>query len=333
MKQTNCKVSMIIVTYNSKQYIKVCIESIIRQNYSTEIIVIDNCSRDGTVEFVIQNYPFVKIIKNEKNFGYGTGNNLGVKYAKTENIIILNPDTIMEDKCIEELIKPLEKERGLITTPKISIYDGSMINSCGHINHFTGMGFARGLGAKPDDFHDCEYVGGAVGTCFAIKKRDFVELGGFDENFFMYREDGDFAWRAHLKDLKILFVPTSVIRHDYILKVPPEKIYHLEKGRYMILRKYLSRRDFLLLSPSLLVAEFLTLGYATKHGLKGLKYKLKAMKDGLRVKVGKVSGDKENLFKSLSATIPTDQLTFNKFEKILKILANKIFEWNFKVVR
>ena len=70
-----------------------------------------------------------------------------------------------------------------------------------------------------------------------------------------------------------------------------------------------------------------------KNGWNGLKYKLKAMKDGLRIKVNKVEGDKGNLFKSLSAIIPVDQLTFNKLETIIKTFANKIFEWNYKVVR
>lgn len=119
------------------------------------------------------------------------------------------------------------------------------------------------------------------------------------------------------------------------LNVSPEKLYHIEKGGYMILRKYqyLSWKEFILLSPSLLITEILTFGYAIKHDRKGLKYKLKAMKDGLRIKVNKVEGDKGNLFKSLTATIPVDQLTFNKLETIIKTLANKIFEWTFKVVK
>ncbi|MBT9150976.1 MAG: N-acetylglucosaminyl-diphospho-decaprenol L-rhamnosyltransferase [candidate division WS2 bacterium] len=97
-----------------------------------------------------------------------------------------------------------------------------------------------------------EYVSGFSGCCFAMRKRDFEELGGFDENFFAYNEDSDLSWRAHLKGFGILYVPTSIVRHDYKLNVPPEKIYHLEKNRYLILRKCFSWKDLLVLFPSLL---------------------------------------------------------------------------------
>lgn len=325
--------SIIVVTYNHKKYLKSCIESIQNQDYPHEIILIDNCSTDGTAEFVRENFPFVRIIESKKNLGYGAGNNFGVKYAKGEYIVILNPDTIVEKKWLKELIKPLEKGERLITTPKILLYDGSAISACGLAIHYTGLAFVRGYLAKSYEFTKSEYVGCLSGACFANKKKDFEELEGFDENFFLYAEDSDLSWRAHLKGFKILYVPFSVIKHDAIIRVPPEKMYYLEKGRYMILRKYLSFNDFLLISPSLLIVEFLTFGYALKCGLKGIIYKYISIKDGLKTGVNKVNGDRENLFNSFKDTIPTDQLTSNKIEKMSIIFANKIFKWNFKVIR
>ena len=154
-------------------------------------------------------------------------------------------------------------------------------------------------------------------------------MGGFDENFFTYNEDSDLSWRAHLEGFEILFVPTSVVRHDYNLKVPPEKIYHLENGRYMILRKYFSWKDFLVLAPSLTIAEVLTFGYAIKCGWSAVMYKCKAIKDGSNASVKNVKGDRDKLLKSLSVTIPTDQLISKKAERIFIVFVNKIFEWNF----
>lgn len=324
------KASIIIVTHNHRRYIKPCLESIIRQDFPHEIIVVDNCSKDSTAEFVKENFPSVKVVKSWKNMGYGAGNNLGINYARGMYLVILNPDTIVEEHWLRELVKPLKSK--IITTPKILLYNGSAINTCGNVNHFTGLTFTRYLGEKPDAFLRQEYVTGFSGCCFAIEKEDFLQLEGFDENFFAYNEDSDLSWRAHLKGFKIKFIPTSIIRHDYTLEVPPGKIFHLEKGRYMILRKYLSWKDFSLLSPSLLIAELLTLAYAIKQGRKGLKCKLKAIESGLRIKINKVDGSRDNLLKSLSATIPVEQLTFNKWERMLKILANKVFEWNFKVI-
>jgi GT2 family glycosyltransferase len=324
--------SIIIVTYNHKRYLEHCINSVLKQDYPHEIIVVDNCSQDDSSQLVREIFPDVKLIESLENKGYGAGNNLGVKHATGEYIVILNPDTIVEDGWLRELVKPLENEKK-IATPKILLYDGSLINTCGNINHFSGLTFTRGLGAEPSAYQKLEYVSGISGCCFAMRRRDFIEMGGFDECFFVYNEDSDLSWRAHLKGFGILYVPTSVVRHDYKLNVPPKKIYYLEKNRYMILRKYLSWSDFLVLSPSLLVTEILTFGYAVTHGGEGIRYKLKAIKEGLTVEVDKVTGDKGNLFKSLSTIIPMDQLTFNKREMIFKSWANIIFEWNFKVMK
>jgi GT2 family glycosyltransferase len=319
--------SVIIVTYNSVNYLSKCIDSIIKQNCNVEIIVVDNCSTDNTVMFLLENYSFVRVIQSKDNGGYGKGNNLGIKYANSDNIIIINPDTIMESGCISQLLESLETGEKIITTPKILTYDRSAINSCGHINHFTGLGFTRGFGENPNSFSTPEYVSGTVGTCFALKKKHMIELGGFDENFFMYREDGDLAWRAHLKKFKIKYVPTAVIKHDYSLNVYPNKLYHIERGRYMILKKYFSIIDFVLLSPSLLLVEILSIGYALKLGPKGILCKLKAI-NGFNVEVPKVSGDKKNLFNTLNVEIPLNQLTSSNIERILILYFNKIFMWN-----
>ena len=328
----NSLASVIIVTYNQRRYLETCINSVLKQDYPHEIIVVDNCSEDDSVQFLKERFPEVKLIENIKNVGYGAGNNLGVKQAMGEYAVILNPDTVVEKDWLQELIKPLDNNEKIITTPKILLYDGSAINTCGNINHFTGLTFTRGLNEKIDRYGAPEFISGISGCCFAVKKSNFDELGGFDKNLFVYNEDADLSWRAHLKNFKILYVPTSKVRHDYKLKVLPEKIYHLEKNRYIILRKYFSWKDFFLLSPSLIMAEILTFGYGARYGQEGIKYKFKALKDGFSIKVNKEQGDKRELFKSLSTVIPVEQLTFNKVEKILKILANKIFELNFKVM-
>jgi len=220
----------------------------------------------------------------------------------------------------------------VITTSKILLYDGLAINTCGNINTITGLTFTRGLGADPSSFPDAEEVSGVSGACFAMRREDYLDLGGFDENFFLYNEDSELSWRAHLRDYRVLYVPTSVVRHDYQLSVSPEKIYFLEKGRYMILRKYFSRRDILLFSPSLLIAELLTLGYALRFGRKGLALKFKAIREGLGATVERVASDEARVFPHLCMAIPEDQLTFNEFERFGKVISNKILKWNSRVI-
>ncbi|MDH7508574.1 MAG: glycosyltransferase family 2 protein [Methanomassiliicoccales archaeon] len=272
--------------------------------------------------------PRIKLILSPNNRGYGAGNNLGVRYAEGKYIVVLNPDTVVEKNWLEELVKPLETSEKTITTPKILLYDGSAINTCGNINHFTGLTFTRGLNEDPGKYDVPEEVSGFSGCCFAMRKDHFEELGGFDENFFVYNEDSDLSWRAHLRGFKILYVPTSIVKHAYQLNVSPEKLYHLERNRYLILRKYLSRKDLFILLPSMVMAEVLTWGYALRKGSGWAKWKLLAVMDGLRIVVKKEEGDGNRLFQRLSKTIPVEHLAHNGIERMVNMFANSVFKWN-----
>lgn len=324
------KASVIIVTYNHARYMRDLLSSVIA-NDPLEVIVVDNGSSDGTVEIVKQ-FPEVKLIKSPKNLGYGGGNNLGVRHAKGEYVVILNPDTKVEKNWLEELLKPLEKEEKLITTPKILLYNGSKINTCGNIVHFTGLAFTRGFNEDPKKFETPEYLNGLSGACFAIKRDNYLEIGGFDENFFAYMEDTEFSWRAHAKGFRILYVPTSIVYHDYDLEVPSKKIYHLEKGRYVILRKYFGFKEYVLLFPSLIITEILSWGYSILNGIEGISHKIKATKDGLSISIEKVECNGSELLKFLDWKIPEDQLNYSVISKVIKKIANLIYWINYRMV-
>lgn len=325
--------SIIIVTYNQKKYLSPCIRSILQQDYPCEIILVDNGSHDGTSIFVKSYFPDIKLISNN-NTGYGAGNNLGISHASGEYIVILNPDTIVEKNWLREIIKPLQHNSRLITTPKILIYNGLSINTCGNINHFSGLTFTRWLGDSPNLHNEPILVTGFSGACFAMNKNDYVNIGGFDENFFLYNEDSEFSWRAHLFDYKILYVPTALIKHDYKIGVSPEKLFSLEIGRYSILKKYLSFRNFILLSPSLLVVELIVFAYSLKCGRRGVYFKLKALRKSFSKKFYNISKEKSNkILLNLESTIPVGQLESNRFEQIILRMCNQIFKLNFRVVR
>ena len=321
--------SVVIVTYNHKNYLQKCLDSIPAK---VEVIVIDNSSNDGTPEFIEEKYPQVKLIKSKKNLGYGKGVNLGVKNSNNDYIVILNPDTIVQDNSFEELIKPLIDDENIITVPKVLLYDGSGINTCGNIEHFTGLTFTRDL-REVKEYHDeIIYLSGLSGVCFAIKKDLYNEIGGFDENIFLYMEDTELSWKINSKGYKIQYVPNSIFRHDYKLNVPAEKIYHLERGRYIILRKYFSWKQFLMFLPSIFITELFTFGYASFKGFNGIKFKLKAVNEGLNTDIEKVDIDRKELIQLLDWKIPNSQLSYHLLDKILTKIGNLVYFLNYNLI-
>ncbi len=323
-------VSVIIVAYNSKRYLEKCITSVMDNN-PQEIIVVDNCSTDGTVDLIRSKYPFVRLIQSDTNLGYGGGNNSGAQIAEGDYLVILNPDTIVEKDCLKELLAPL-KNTNIITTPKILLYDGSAINTCGNINHFTGLTFTRGFLEDRESFSQYEFVSGISGCCFAIKKEDFVNIGGFNRHIFMYNDDAEFSWRAHLKGFEVIYVPTAIVKHNYSLSVSSNKLYHLERGRYIILRECIDKRELWLIWPSLIVTEILTFAYAASLGRSGLASKLRALVDGMVLDIKRIDGDKRGLFRSLKPCIPLDQLTGKRIDRVAIMAANIIFSWNYRLI-
>jgi GT2 family glycosyltransferase len=325
-------ISVIVVSYNNKDQIKTCLKSVLSQKPS-EIIVVDNNSSDGTSDLIKNFFPSIKLIYNKNNDGYGRGINLGLKYIKNEYFAALNTDTLLKENSLIELVKPLKNGDATLTVPNILFYDESSINVCGNIEHFTGLAFTRDLNCYLNKFNESKCINGLSGVCFAIKTMDYLNLGGFDENFFLYMEDVDFSWKLNSKGLKILYVPEAVVCHDYKLDVNPKKIYYLEKGRYIILRKYLTRKEYLIFLPSLIMSEILTLGYSILIGEGGLKFKLNAIKDGLTVEVQKEDPNMQELLNSLDWKIPEEQLSYSVVDLIIKKFANIIYWLNYKSIR
>ncbi len=319
--------SIIIVTHNNMDHIGQCLKSIYDKK-SLEIIVVDNKSSDNTDRFIKDHFPNVELIKNMENRGYGAAINQGVEHSSNDFLVILNPDTKLEPDSINYLLNPLIEDPNIVTIPKILVYSGEIMNTCGNKQHFTGMAFTRGAGERPESFDTSRFVNGLSGACFAISRKNFLELGGFDENIFLYMEDSELSWKINAKGLKIWYVPESIVYHDYMFKMPPEKIYYVEKGRYLILRKYLTWKEYILLAPSLLMTEVLTWGYAILSGPKGTYLKLKGLYDGLRVELNKVESDRRMLLGKMNTRIPYLRFKFKNVFKLGRMMANFVYKTN-----
>lgn len=259
--QTTIEHSIIIVNYNTITYAERCIQSIIDYTdmTKTEIILVDNKSQEDNLENFIQRFPDIIVIQSSQNLGFGYGNNLGGQFANGKYLIFLNPDTIVTQNWLEALIKPLEQnlEIGLVTPKILLTSDPNLINACGHQVHFTGIVQCRGIKTSKEQYQIREEVSAVSGAAFAIRKTIFREINGFDSYFFLFIEDTEISWQAQLAGYRCVFTPHSVIYHDYALTFWQLKMFYYERNRYTLLLKTYKWGTLILLSPMLLLTEFI----------------------------------------------------------------------------
>jgi hypothetical protein len=209
-------ISVIVLNYNGKGFLDGCLSSLASQTYSDfEVIVVDNGSRDGSPEYIEENYPWVRLAKNDENLGFAGGTNVGIRAAKGEFVITLNNDSRADSRFIEELIKPMADPEVGVCAAKMLFPDGR-INSAGICISRSGAAWDRGM-FEPDR-GQYEFVEEVFGACAgaALYRREMLdEIGLFDEDFFLYLEDVDLAFRARLAGWKCLYVPGARVIHHH----------------------------------------------------------------------------------------------------------------------
>ncbi len=199
-------VSIIIVNHNGKHFLKECIISVLHQNYPTfEIIVVDNGSNDGSIEFINNNFPTIRIIKCEINLGFAGGNNIGVKNAKGELVVLLNNDTVVHNGWLKGLVNAVA-DKNVVTASSLIKTDGipdKYYEKNGSIN-FLGHNIMRIFDEPTDIF----FAGGAS----MIFKKDIIGVP-FDEDYFVYGEDVYLGMRTRFLGYQVKHTNDSVIDH------------------------------------------------------------------------------------------------------------------------
>jgi len=271
-------VSVIVLNYNAGDLLLNCIDSLKKSTYANlEILVVDNISSDGSQRKCKEKFPDIKLIQNEKNLGYCGGNNIGIKEAKGEFIVILNPDTIVEPNCIKELILAHEKFGDGLYQPKIlSLNEENIIQSTGNMLHVFGFGFARDKGNRiTDKKEEVEKIGYASGTCLFTSRKVIEKVGLLDEFLFLYHDDLDLGWRAAQIGINSYYVPDSKIFHveSYSLKWSAKKFYWLERNRKYCLLTHYSKETYGKMRFSLMLVDLFVWVFYISKGFLGAKIK------------------------------------------------------------
>lgn len=212
-------VSIIVVNYNGKHFLGECFASLENLDYPRdkfEVILVDNASTDGSVQYVRENFYWVNILQLDKNYGFCKPNNDGVKIANGEYIVFLNNDTTVTNGWLFELVKgALSEEQIASCASKMLYYDRrNVINTAGGKITIIGGGFYKGYGDKDGPkYSKLEYTGFGCGAGVLVKKELFQYVGGFDEDYFASCEEHDLGWKVWLHGYKVLYVPTAVMYH------------------------------------------------------------------------------------------------------------------------
>lgn len=225
------KLSIVIVSYNVANYLKNCLESVLKtsKNLKPEIIVVDNHSTDDTHQMLQTYFPDTRLIKNYQNFGFAKGANLGMRKAQGEFILLLNPDTSVLECAVTSMLEYMENHPEIgILGPQLQNPDGSFQHSCRSFptwsvyfssrqsilnRFFPSNKWSQKYLLKQIDHRKIQEVEWICGCGLFLRKKMLEEINYLDEDFFMYIEDVDLALRAHKKNWKVVYFPPARVIH------------------------------------------------------------------------------------------------------------------------
>jgi len=234
-------VSVLLINYNGKEFIKECLDSISEQSYpkeKIEIIFVDNVSTDDSCRFVEEFYPAARILRNTVN-NYCKAVNLGINESKSPYVALVNCDTRLDKNWLSELVNTFGKDTKIASAgSKILTFDGKIQNA-GHYELANFYWGERGAGLEADKYNEVEEVSSLCGAAVLHRKSALLEAGLFDEDFIMYGEDVDISLRLRQSGFKLVFVPTSIAYHKFHGSGNDElSRYYIERNRLLYLAKH-----------------------------------------------------------------------------------------------
>lgn len=253
------EISIIVVSYNTKDLLLDCLSSVFDtiKEPSFEVWVVDNNSTDGTVGAVRKQYPAVKIIANEENLGFAAANNQAFHQMNGRYALLLNSDAIVTDGAVKELYDFMETnpEAGM-GCGQLFNQDGSKQNSIANFPDFLTLLcnetvlrilLPSKFPSKRRQYHSPLKVDSCIGACMIVRKEAMDDIGLFDEKYFFFFEETDWAYRMKLNGWGIYFVPSAKIVHaqgkTVGTSISSRIIFY--KSRYIFFKKWHPRSYFL----------------------------------------------------------------------------------------
>jgi GT2 family glycosyltransferase len=281
-------VSVIILNWNGKRFLKDCLDSLHVQTFRDfETILVENGSSDGSAEYVRESYPWVHLIPLSENIGFAGGNNRALKECSGEYIVTLNNDTKLEPDFLAALVAAAEADPriGMVAAKMLNFYEKGRIDSVGVKVVPNGMGQNIGVGEQDRGQYDVpDDVFGPCAGAALYRRAMLDEIGFFDPAFFAYYEDLDLAWRGRLAGWRCVTAPGAVVYHVHSAtsgKMSPFTVYQVQRNKWFVLLKNWPAR--LLLKRFPLIAAFdlaaFVLAVLRGRGLAALRARLDVLKN------------------------------------------------------
>jgi len=267
-------ITVSIVNWNTKNELARCLKSVLAQDEAEfEVIVVDNASSDGSADMVARDFPQVTLIANDKNGGFSRAHNQTLKIAKGRYVMLVNPDTLMEEHDVLKKIVHFADENpdiGIIG-PRIENPNGSLQFSARRFPTLGAGLFRRTpLGKlfpnnrfvksyimadwKHDDIRDVDWVSGAA---LVARKKMIDEIGPLDPGFFMYCEDVDWAYRAKQRGWRVIYCPMAKVKHrigSSSDQAPIRMIYQFHRSMFRFFVKHYAKGVNVVLTPLVFAA-------------------------------------------------------------------------------
>jgi len=243
-------VAIVILNYNGREYLSRFLPSVIRHSHPHRIIVADNGSTDDSIAFLQKEFPDIYRIEIPQNLGYTGGYNHALKSLQEDIFVLLNSDVEVTSAWVTPILTMMQNDLKIAACqPKLlSHSDQSMFEYAGAAGGFLdrlGFPFCRGrifqkMEKDTGQYNDSRQIFWATGACLFVRKAQFIELGGFDEDFFAHMEEVDLCWRFQNAGYKIFYNGESTVYHiggGTLSKSNPRKTYfNFRNGLVMLLK-------------------------------------------------------------------------------------------------
>ena len=248
-------IAVVILNWNGKDLLERFLPSLVKYSKGAELIVADNASDDGSVAFIAEHYPQVRVIENPVNLGFAGGYNAALRDVHADLLCLLNSDVEVTPDWLDPVVSLFEERSDIgIIQPKIRDLNRpgffEYAGAAGGFIDYFGYPFCRGrifqnLEEDRGQYDDSREIFWATGACMFIRKDVFRELGGFDPDYFAHQEEVDLCWRAHNHGYRVYYVGTSEVFHmggSTLSNMDPKKTFLNFRNSLYSITKNLPRR-------------------------------------------------------------------------------------------